>query len=160
MDEMTFPTRIDPTRNIDRFYVVQVMPSLFGDWTVLRECGAGAGCASVGPARLPGHRVAQQLPATAMKPRPRSIARSSAGCSGVTHYLSCPPACGSIMKANYSLAQTEWQDHEKRHPGRREVKNIGDQRHDDQVNGEPSKSWPLLLRRSKVRRPCSRYQEL
>ena len=42
MDEMTFPTHIDPTRNIDRFYVVQVMPSLFGDWTVLRECGAGA----------------------------------------------------------------------------------------------------------------------
>ena len=42
MDEMTFPTRIDPTRNVDRFYVVQVMPSLFGDWTVLRECGAGA----------------------------------------------------------------------------------------------------------------------
>jgi hypothetical protein len=39
---MTFLTRIDPTRNVDRFYVVQVMPSLFGDWTVLRECGAGA----------------------------------------------------------------------------------------------------------------------
>jgi len=32
---MTFLTRIDPTRNVDRFYVVQVMPSLFGDWTVL-----------------------------------------------------------------------------------------------------------------------------
>jgi len=48
---MTFLTRIDPTRNVDRFYVVQVMPSLFGDWTVLRECGAG-------------QRVAQQLPAT------------------------------------------------------------------------------------------------
>jgi len=32
-------TRTDPTRNIDRFYVVQVMPSLFGDWTVLREWG-------------------------------------------------------------------------------------------------------------------------
>ena len=52
---MTFLTRIDPTRNVDRFYVVQVMPSLFGDWTVLRECGAGA---------APGQRVAQQLPAT------------------------------------------------------------------------------------------------
>jgi predicted DNA-binding WGR domain protein len=34
---MTFLTRIDLTRNIDRFYVVQVMPSLFGEWTVLRE---------------------------------------------------------------------------------------------------------------------------
>jgi predicted DNA-binding WGR domain protein len=36
---MAFLTRIDPTRNINRFYVVQVMPSLFGEWTVLREWG-------------------------------------------------------------------------------------------------------------------------
>jgi predicted DNA-binding WGR domain protein len=36
---MTFLTRTDPTRNINRFYIVQVMPSLFGDWTVLREWG-------------------------------------------------------------------------------------------------------------------------
>jgi len=34
---MVFLTRIDPTRNINRFYVVEVMPSLFGDWTVMRE---------------------------------------------------------------------------------------------------------------------------
>jgi predicted DNA-binding WGR domain protein len=27
---MAFLTRIDPARNINRFYVVQVMPSLFG----------------------------------------------------------------------------------------------------------------------------------
>jgi predicted DNA-binding WGR domain protein len=32
-------TRIDPTLNINRFYVVQVMPSLFGDWTVMHEWG-------------------------------------------------------------------------------------------------------------------------
>jgi predicted DNA-binding WGR domain protein len=36
---MAFLTRIDPTRNINRFYVVQVMPTLFGDWTVMREWG-------------------------------------------------------------------------------------------------------------------------
>jgi predicted DNA-binding WGR domain protein len=36
---MAFLTRTDPTRNINRFYVVQVMPSLFGDWTVMREWG-------------------------------------------------------------------------------------------------------------------------
>jgi len=36
---MAFLARIDPTRNIDRFYVVQIMPSLFGDWTVMREWG-------------------------------------------------------------------------------------------------------------------------
>ena len=32
----------DPTRNIDRFYVVQVMLSLFGDWTVMRKWGGAA----------------------------------------------------------------------------------------------------------------------
>jgi predicted DNA-binding WGR domain protein len=36
---MTFLTRTEPSRNIDRFYLVQVMPGLFGDWTVLREWG-------------------------------------------------------------------------------------------------------------------------
>ena len=36
---MAFLTRTDPTRNIDRFSVVQVVPNLFGDWTELREWG-------------------------------------------------------------------------------------------------------------------------
>jgi predicted DNA-binding WGR domain protein len=37
---MAFLTRIDPTRNIDRFYVVDILSSLlFGGWTVLRENG-------------------------------------------------------------------------------------------------------------------------
>ena len=36
---MTFLTRTDPTRNINRFYVVQVLPTLFGDWTIMREWG-------------------------------------------------------------------------------------------------------------------------
>lgn len=36
---MAFLTRTEPSRNIDRFYLVQVMPGLFGDWTVLREWG-------------------------------------------------------------------------------------------------------------------------
>jgi hypothetical protein len=40
---MAFLTRIDPTRNINRFYVVQVMPSLFGDWTIMpRRSGSKA----------------------------------------------------------------------------------------------------------------------
>ena len=36
---MAFLTRIDRTRNIDRFYFVTVLPNLFGDWTVMREWG-------------------------------------------------------------------------------------------------------------------------
>jgi predicted DNA-binding WGR domain protein len=36
---MAFLTRSDPDRNIDRFYVVDVTPTLFGEWAVLREWG-------------------------------------------------------------------------------------------------------------------------
>jgi predicted DNA-binding WGR domain protein len=36
---MTFLTRIDPTRNIDRYYVVQITPTLFGEWALVREWG-------------------------------------------------------------------------------------------------------------------------
>ena len=46
---MAFLTRTDATRNIDRFYVVQIVPSLFGDWTVMREWGRRG---SPGPARM------------------------------------------------------------------------------------------------------------
>ena len=51
--EVAFLTRIDPTRNINRFYVVQVMPSLFGDWTVMREWGRRG---SPGTMRLHSYR--------------------------------------------------------------------------------------------------------
>jgi predicted DNA-binding WGR domain protein len=36
---MAFLTRIDPSRNIDRFYVVDVLPTLFGEFALLRENG-------------------------------------------------------------------------------------------------------------------------
>jgi predicted DNA-binding WGR domain protein len=36
---MAFLTRTDPTRNFDRFYVVNITPTLFGKWAVLREWG-------------------------------------------------------------------------------------------------------------------------
>jgi predicted DNA-binding WGR domain protein len=32
-------TRSEPAKNIDRFYVVDIMPTLFGEWAVLREYG-------------------------------------------------------------------------------------------------------------------------
>jgi len=35
--KMAFLTRTDPSRNIDRFYLVAVTPTLFGEWAVLRE---------------------------------------------------------------------------------------------------------------------------
>jgi len=36
---MAFLTRTDPAKNIDRFYFVDVTPTLFGEWAVLREWG-------------------------------------------------------------------------------------------------------------------------
>jgi hypothetical protein len=77
---MAFLTRTDPTRNINRFYIVDVTPTMFGEWAVVRECdpkhqpvlhrrrhadavrrmGTGP---RVGPARLAWNRAAQQLPA-------------------------------------------------------------------------------------------------
>ena len=50
---MTFLTRLDPSRKINRFYVVQVMPTLFGDWAVLREWGRRG---SPGAMRLSSYR--------------------------------------------------------------------------------------------------------
>ena len=36
---MAFLTRTDLTWNINRFYVVDITPTLFGEWAVLREWG-------------------------------------------------------------------------------------------------------------------------
>jgi predicted DNA-binding WGR domain protein len=36
---MIFLRRTDPTKNIDRFYVVSLIPTLLGEWTLLREWG-------------------------------------------------------------------------------------------------------------------------
>ena len=50
---MTYLTRTDPARNMNRFYVVQVMPNLFGHWTVMREWGRRG---SPGTLRLDSYR--------------------------------------------------------------------------------------------------------
>jgi predicted DNA-binding WGR domain protein len=36
---MAFLTRAEPTKNLHRFYVVRLAPTLFGEWTLLREWG-------------------------------------------------------------------------------------------------------------------------
>lgn len=37
--EMTYVTRIDPIKNGNRFYLVDVTPTPFGDWAVMRKWG-------------------------------------------------------------------------------------------------------------------------
>jgi predicted DNA-binding WGR domain protein len=54
---MAFLTRTDLTRNIDRFYVVDITPTLFGEWAaVLREWGRRG---SPGTLRLDSYRRAR-----------------------------------------------------------------------------------------------------
>jgi predicted DNA-binding WGR domain protein len=36
---MTYLARTDPARNMNRFYIVDVTPTLFGEWALLREWG-------------------------------------------------------------------------------------------------------------------------
>jgi predicted DNA-binding WGR domain protein len=50
---MTYLTRTDAARNMNRFYIVQVTPNLFGHWTVLREWGRRG---SPGTMRLDSYR--------------------------------------------------------------------------------------------------------
>jgi predicted DNA-binding WGR domain protein len=32
-------TRVDPSQNLHRFYRMEIMPGLFGDWALVREWG-------------------------------------------------------------------------------------------------------------------------
>jgi hypothetical protein len=70
---MAFLTRTDLTR-IDRFYVVDITPTLFGEWAVLREWGDAAHPAPCASTAIDGAR----------RRKPPSGGRSGAGCSGGT----------------------------------------------------------------------------
>ena len=49
---MAFLTRSDPAKNLYRFYVVKLAPTLFGGWTFI---------ARVGPQRITRHCARHQL---------------------------------------------------------------------------------------------------
>jgi predicted DNA-binding WGR domain protein len=46
---MAFLTRSDPAKNLLRFYIVRLTPTLFGGWTLVREWGR---CGSPGTVRV------------------------------------------------------------------------------------------------------------
>jgi predicted DNA-binding WGR domain protein len=50
---MAYLTRTDSARNMNRFYIVDVTPTLFGEWAVLREWGRRG---SPGTLRLDSYR--------------------------------------------------------------------------------------------------------
>ena len=62
-------TRTDPVKKINRFYLVRLAPTLFGDWTLLREWGRSG---SPGTVRLTSFEQldqAQKAEAHAIKRR-------------------------------------------------------------------------------------------
>jgi predicted DNA-binding WGR domain protein len=69
---MTYLTRTDPARNMNRFYVVQVMPNLFGHWTVLREWGRRG---SPGTMRLSSYRARDEAQADEQRTIKRRLQR-------------------------------------------------------------------------------------
>jgi predicted DNA-binding WGR domain protein len=65
---MAYLTRTDATRNINRFFVVDITPTLFGDWAVLREWGRRG---SPGTLRVDSYRRQEE----AQSPEQRTIKR-------------------------------------------------------------------------------------
>jgi predicted DNA-binding WGR domain protein len=72
---MAHLTRTDPTRNINRFYVVDITPTLFGEWAVLREWGRRG---SPGTVRLDSYRAREEAHSAAWPPPGSSPAAASA----------------------------------------------------------------------------------
>jgi predicted DNA-binding WGR domain protein len=68
---MAFLTRTDLTR-IDRFYVVDITPTLFGEWAVLREWGRRG---SPGTLRLDSYRRREEAQAAERRTIRRRLQR-------------------------------------------------------------------------------------
>jgi predicted DNA-binding WGR domain protein len=66
---MAFLTRTDPARNIDRFYVAEITPTLFGEWTMLREWGRRGSPGTVRLRRYEHRDDAQSAKARTIKKR-------------------------------------------------------------------------------------------
>jgi predicted DNA-binding WGR domain protein len=66
---MAFFTRTDPAKKIDRFYLVCLAPTLFGEWTLLREWGRSGSPGTVRLTSFGRLDQAQQAEARAIKRR-------------------------------------------------------------------------------------------
>ena len=66
---MAFFTHTDPAKNLHRFYVVQLSPTLFGDWTLLREWGRSGSPGTVRLTSFEQFDEAQKAQARAIKRR-------------------------------------------------------------------------------------------
>jgi predicted DNA-binding WGR domain protein len=68
----TYLTRTDPARNLKRFYIVDVTPTLFGEWAVLREWGRRG---SPGTLRLDSYRRREEAQSAEERTMKRRLRR-------------------------------------------------------------------------------------
>jgi predicted DNA-binding WGR domain protein len=66
---MALLTRTDPAKNLHRFYVVRLAPTLFGGWTLLCEWGRSGSPGTVRQTSFDRIEDAQQAEARAIKRR-------------------------------------------------------------------------------------------
>jgi predicted DNA-binding WGR domain protein len=64
-----FLTHADASRNLHRFYVVQLAPTLFGEWTLLREWGRIGSPGTVRLMSFERHKDAEQAARRVIKRR-------------------------------------------------------------------------------------------
>ena len=105
---MTFLTRIDPTRNMDRFYIVAVTPTLFGEWAVLREWGRRG---SPGTMRLDSYQLhdeAETVKRRTIKRRRQHGYRDSNACLIGARSISASLASPSSVATN--AGPLRWRD--------------------------------------------------
>jgi predicted DNA-binding WGR domain protein len=69
---MAYLTRTDPARNMNRFYAVDVTPTLFGEWAVLREWGRRG---SPGTLRLDSYGRREEAPSAEQRTIKRRLQR-------------------------------------------------------------------------------------
>jgi predicted DNA-binding WGR domain protein len=68
---MVFLTRSDPARKLNRFYIVRLAPTLFGEWTLLREWGRSGSPGTVRLTSFDCHDAAQKAGQCSIKRRLR-----------------------------------------------------------------------------------------
>ena len=66
---MAFLTRTDPQRNLYRFYIVRTAPTLFGEWSLVREWGRLGSPGTVRATTFEQEQEAQQLEQRSIKRR-------------------------------------------------------------------------------------------
>lgn len=86
-----------PGPNIDRFYVVQVMPNLFGDWTVLREWGRRGSPGTVRLSSYQHRNEAETAEQRTVKRRLQHGYRDAVGRGAVPGSPAQSVACGVLV---------------------------------------------------------------